>query len=117
MAIIRTKRVYDPPSPEDGYRVLVDRLWPRGVSKERAAADLWLRDIGPSNELRTWYGHDVARWPQFRRRYREELAGAAALDQLRTLAKEHASLTLLFGAKDEDHNQATVLAELLSERR
>jgi len=115
---ISIKRVYDAPSPDDGYRVLVDRLWPRGLTKERAAAAVWLRDIGPSTELRKWYGHDVARWPEFRERYRAELAsGGAPLEELRAIASEHDMVTLLFGAKDEEHNQAVVLAELLTEAR
>ena len=111
---IRTKRVYEAPSPDDGYRVLVDRLWPRGLTKERAAADVWLRDVGPSTALRTWYGHEVARWPEFRERYRAELASGAAFEELRAIASEHETVTLLYGAKDEGHNQAVVLAELLS---
>ncbi len=115
---ISIKRVYDAPSPDDGYRVLVDRLWPRGLTKERAAADVWLRDIGPSNDLRKWYGHDVARWPEFRERYRAELASRPApLQELRAIASEHGTVTLLYGAKDEEHNQAVVLAEVLAEAR
>lgn len=108
--------MYEAPSSDDGYRVLVDRVWPRGLTKERATADVWLRDIGPSTELRRWYGHEVARWPEFRERYRAELAArTTALDELHAIADKHETVTLLFGAKDEEHNQAAVLAELLSE--
>jgi len=84
---IGLKRAYDPPSPGDGTRVLVERLWPRGLSKERAAVDLWLKEVAPSPDLRRWYGHDADKWPEFQRRYREELrARKAELDQLRRLA-------------------------------
>lgn len=108
------KRIYAEPSPADGYRVLVDRLWPRGLSKAKAAVDRWLRDIAPSAELRTWFGHDLERWPEFRERYREELRGhAELLDELVGLEREHGTLTLLFAARDQEHNDAVVLAEVL----
>jgi uncharacterized protein YeaO (DUF488 family) len=108
---VRVRRVYDEPSPGDGSRVLVDRLWPRGLRKDRV--DEWLKDIAPSTELRTWYGHDPARFEEFRRRYAVELAGAAqraALDKLRRAA---GPLTLLTATKDVEHSQAAVLAQLL----
>jgi uncharacterized protein YeaO (DUF488 family) len=112
--MIIIKRVYEPKGKADGYRVLVDRLWPRGISKETAALDLWMKDIGPSNELRKWFGHDPKKWPDFRKRYRQELkAKAVLLEELRSLAKKHDTLTLLYGAKDEKHNQAVVIVELL----
>jgi uncharacterized protein YeaO (DUF488 family) len=111
---IRTKRIYDHADPGDGYRVLVDRIWPRGVSKERAAIDLWLKDIAPSTELRTWFGHEDERFLEFRDRYFAELEGSAALEQLRALAQTHPVITLLYGAKNETHNQAVALAQLLS---
>jgi uncharacterized protein YeaO (DUF488 family) len=113
--VIRVKRVYEPRAAEDGFRVLVDRLWPRGVSKERAAADLWLKDVGPSNELRTWYGHVPERWPEFRTRYLAELRSNDALETLRRVAATHGTVTLLFGARDTERNEAVVLAETLRE--
>ena len=116
MSIV-TKRIYDQPTPADGFRVLVDRLWPRGLSKVVAAIDLWLRDIAPSTELRTWFGHDVARWPEFADRYRTELAGhGELLDLLLDLERQHGAVTILFGARDVEHNEAEVLAEVLRER-
>lgn len=112
---LRIKRVYEPPSRQDGVRVLVDRVWPRGLSKEKAAVDHWLKDVAPSTALRRWFGHDPQRWDEFRRRYRAELAKRpGALDELRRLTR-HGTSTLLFGARDSDHNQAVVLEELLSQ--
>lgn len=114
---ITVKRVYDPTAPEDGYRVLVDRLWPRGLSHVVAHVDLWLRDIAPTTELRTWYGHQVARWPEFRRRYLEELkAHGALLDLILDIESHRDRVTLLYAARDRQHNEAQVLAEALSER-
>jgi uncharacterized protein YeaO (DUF488 family) len=99
--------------PDDGTRILVDRLWPRGLSKADAAIDLWLKDIAPSTELRRWFGHDPNRWPEFRQRYQRELAEhTAELDQLRALAGQ-GIVTLLFGARDEQHNDAVVLHDTL----
>jgi uncharacterized protein YeaO (DUF488 family) len=112
-----TKRIYAPRSDADGYRVLVDRLWPRGKSKAAAAIDLWLRDIAPSTELRTWYGHEVARWPEFRTRYRDELAThGELLERLLEIERREGTVTLLFAARDETHNEAEVLAEVLREK-
>ncbi len=114
---VRVKRVYEEPSARDGYRVLVDRLWPRGLTKERARVDLWLRDIAPSTDLRKWYGHDEAKWPVFSERYRGELERhGELLDLLQDLDREHGTLTLLFAARDEAHNEADVLAEVLKRR-
>jgi uncharacterized protein YeaO (DUF488 family) len=114
---VRLKRAYDPAEPRDGYRVLVDRLWPRGVSKERARLDEWARELAPSAELRTWFGHDPERFAEFERRYRAELtAHEEKLDELRRRARE-GTLTLVYGARDEEHNDAVVLAELLREHR
>lgn len=111
---VRLKRVYDAASPDDGYRVLVDRLWPRGLTKQAAAADCWLRDVAPSNELRKWYHHEAANWPEFRERYLAELAeNPSAVRQLRDIVSQHPVVTLVYGAKDERQNQAVVLAELL----
>lgn len=106
---LAVKRVYDPPAPEDGYRVLVDRLWPRGLKKEEAALDLWAKDVGPSRELRQWFGHEAARWEGFRHRYAAELDGAA--EHWRPLLARAARqrVTLLYGARDEDHNNAVAL--------
>lgn len=114
---LRVKRVYDPPAPGDGYRVLVDRLWPRGVAEKDAHVNLWMRRVAPTDELREWFGHDPERWPEFRDRYRAELTGHEELLELLGDIEHHSKvLTLLFGAKDEEHNQAVVLAEVLTER-
>ncbi len=107
------KRAYDPAAPEDGQRVLVDRLWPRGVSKEKAAIDLWLKEIAPSTALRQWFGHEPDRWEEFRRRYHAELdANAEVVGQLRDVIRT-GKTTLVYGAKDEAHNDAVVLAAYL----
>jgi len=112
MADIRIKRVYEPPAPDDGCRVLVDRLWPRGLSKEKAKLDLWLKDVAPSAELREWFGHKPERWLEFRRRYKAELDGSTAFAELRGMGRK-LRLTLLYAAKDKAHNNAVVLADLL----
>lgn len=110
---VRLKRAYEPASADDGTRILVDRLWPRGVRKEDAAIDLWLKEIAPSTELRRWFGHDPARWAEFRRRYLHEVhEHADALAQLRALAQE-GPVTLVYSAHDTEHNDAVVLRELL----
>lgn len=110
---IRLKRVYESASSEDGMRILVDRLWPRGLRKEDAAVDRWLKEIAPSTELRQWFGHDPVRWPEFRRRYTAELRQhTTMLDEIRELAKQ-GTVTLVFGAHDEQHNNAVVLREVL----
>lgn len=112
---VAVKRVYDPPAPEDGQRVLVDRLWPRGLSKEKAAIDLWLKEIAPSRTLRQWSGHEPARWREFQLRYRAELdANGEMVGQLRDVIRA-GKTTLIYGAKDEAHNQAVVLAAYLEE--
>ncbi len=114
---VRIKRVYDPPSEEDGQRVLVDRLWPRGLKREDARLDDWLREIAPSDELRRWFGHDPARWEEFARRYRQELADGAhqtALERLRERT-QYGPLTLLYAAKDAEQNNARVLREVLED--
>lgn len=115
MAVV-LKRVYDPASPKDGARVLVDRLWPRGISKEKAKLTLWLKEIAPSDELRKWYHARPTQWPKFRERYMEELSvpeAATALDQLYQLANARKTLTLLFASHNTERNNATVLKELL----
>ncbi len=110
---VRIKRAYEPPEPADGYRVLIDRIWPRGVSKEEARLDEWARELAPSSELRRWFGHDPARFEEFRRRYRAELAGhEEKLRELRRRARQ-GTLTLVYSARDTEHNDAVVLAELL----
>ena len=112
-ANVKLKRAYELPAADDGTRVLVDRLWPRGVSKEHAALDQWMKDISPSTELRKWFGHDPARWEEFCRRYTEELhQNAELVSQLRSLARE-GPVTLVYSAHDEVHNDAIVLRDLL----
>src|SRR3954452_1712591 len=110
---VRLKRAYDPATPTDGYRVLVDRLWPRGVSRERARLDVWEKDLAPSPELRRWFGHAPERFDEFRRRYVDELRGRRReLAALRRRARE-GTLTLVYSAHDREHNDAVVLAEIL----
>ena len=117
MAGIAVKRIYEDPAATDGCRVLVDRLWPRGLSKERAALDHWFRDVAPSNELRRWYGHDPDKWDEFRRRYRAELdADPSVLDPLRQLMEKEKTVTLLFSSRNETRNNAVALAEILREK-
>jgi uncharacterized protein YeaO (DUF488 family) len=110
---VKLKRAYDPPAADDGKRILIDRLWPRGVTKERAAIDRWMKDISPSTELRKWFGHDPARWDEFRLRYAQEVRkNTVLLDQLRSLAR-HGPITLVYSAHDEKHNDAVELRELI----
>jgi uncharacterized protein YeaO (DUF488 family) len=110
---VRLKRAYDPPSSADGYRVLIDRLWPRGVSRERARLDAWEKELAPSTQLREWFGHQPGRFDEFRRRYVDELRGQRlALTALRRRARD-GTVTLVYGASDEEHNDAVVLAEVL----
>jgi uncharacterized protein YeaO (DUF488 family) len=110
---IKLKRAYSPPSAKDGTRILIDRLWPRGVRKSDAAIDRWIKDIAPSATLRKWFGHDPARWQEFRRRYATEIHDHAdQLAELRAAARK-GSITLVFGARDELHNDAIVLRDVL----
>jgi len=112
---IPIKRVYEAASPDDGKRILVDRLWPRGLTKEEAGIDLWLKDIAPSSELREWFGHDPEKWPEFEKRFRKELeANEAAVATLREAVKVGPA-TLVYGAKDEAHNNAVVIKSFLEE--
>ena len=112
-ADLAVKRIYEPVSSDDGQRILVDRIWPRGVSKQKAALELWLKDIAPSTDLRKWFGHDPARWSEFRRRYHAELdANPEPVAQLRSLLRS-GRVTLLYGAQDAVHNQAQALADYL----
>lgn len=110
---IKIKRVYEAPEKSDGFRVLVDRVWPRGMTKEKASVDMWLKEIGPSTVLRKWFGHDPEKWTEFRKRYMQELK--ADKEEVATL-KQHTSkgtVTLVYSAKDEEHNQAVVIREFL----
>ncbi len=109
---LRLKRAYDPPAPGDGTRVLVDRLWPRGLKKQDAAIDLWLKDVAPTPDLRKWFGHDPRRWAEFRGRYRAELETNAAAASLREEARSRI-VTLLYAARDTEHNHAIVLRDFL----
>jgi uncharacterized protein YeaO (DUF488 family) len=120
---VRLKRAYEPASAKDGYRVLIDRLWPRGISKKQAKLDEWAKEVAPSSQLREWFGHEPSRFPEFRRRYIDELrADAPRLKELRRRARM-GTLTLVYSAHDSEHNDAVVLAEVLrrglprSERR
>jgi len=113
---IRVKRVYDPAAADDGARVLVDRLWPRGVTKAAATLTLWLKDIAPTSDLRKWFGHDPERWPEFRRRYHAELdKNRAAVERLNVLVAA-GPVTLIYGAHDTAHNQAVALADYMRAR-
>ena len=113
--MIRIKRAYEPASREDGYRVLVDRLWPRGLRKDDAHLDAWLKELAPSDELRRWFGHEPSKFPAFRERYQHELREAAARTALVELARRaaHETVTLVYAAHDESHNNAVVLAREL----
>lgn len=107
------KRVYDEPAVNDGFRVLVDRLWPRGVSRDKAKLSAWLKEIGPSNELRKWFGHDPAKFGEFKKRYQKELAANSAFTELEKIVKENQTVTLLYSAHDTEHNQAVVVKDYL----
>lgn len=113
MTTISIKRIYEVPQSEDGFRVLVDRIWPRGMTKEKAALDLWAKDIAPSSALRKWFNHDIFKWSEFENRYRGELVNneAAILELMQKAARRH--VTLLYGARDEQHNQAVVLRDFI----
>jgi uncharacterized protein YeaO (DUF488 family) len=116
MKTVRVKRVYAPPAADDGLRVLVDRVWPRGMMKERVHADLWMKEIAPGAPLRKWFGHDPAKWDEFRKRYFRELEGKAELVAELRRAGAKRTVTLLFAAHDEEHNNAVALAEYLRAR-
>jgi uncharacterized protein YeaO (DUF488 family) len=116
LARIQLRRAYEPPTPDDGQRILVDRLWPRGLTKEAVHLDAWLKDVAPSTDLRRWFGHDPAKWTEFERRYREELAARPeALAPLLDAARS-GPVTLVYGAKDERHNEAVILKAVLEEK-
>jgi uncharacterized protein YeaO (DUF488 family) len=117
--MIQIKRVYSEPNTCDGIRILVDRVWPRGLSKKRARIGAWQKDLAPSTPLRKWFGHEPAKWIEFRTRYRKELANSDKADTLKELARlsRHKTITLVYGAADEQHNQAVLLKELLDKLR
>lgn len=111
---INLKRIYELPAKEDGYRILVDRLWPRGFTKEKASPDLWLKEIAPSTELRKWFGHDPEKWKEFQKRYREELKeNKEAVDNLKDYIRK-GKVTILYGTKDKEHNEARVIKDFVS---
>ena len=115
--MIQLKRVYEKPSRKDGVRILVDRLWPRGLTKERAAVTLWLKDVAPSSELRKWFGHDPAKWKEFQMRYRKELRQKKDALMLLKQKSEDRTVTLVYGARDEQHNEAVVLRKIVEGRK
>jgi len=106
---IQAKRVYEEPEESDGYRILTERLWPRGVSKERAALDRWMKGIAPSHELRKWFDHDPDKWDEFKEKYRKELFGSEAVEEMIVLIRQHNKVTLIYASKDEMHNSTVVL--------
>lgn len=112
--MITIKRIYDQPETKDGFRILVDRLWPRGMTKEKAKIDLWLKEIAPSNELRKWFSHDPEKWDDFVKKYKKELKDKQELlNTIKQLEKNEGAITLLYAAKDEKHNEAVVLKEII----
>jgi uncharacterized protein YeaO (DUF488 family) len=113
---VAIKRVYEEPKDTDGTRILVDRLWPRGLTKEKAKVDLWLKEIAPSNELRKWFAHDAKKWTEFQARYKQELKSHTEQFALLKQEAAKAPVTLLYGAKDEEHNEAVVLLRLVAKR-
>ena len=115
--ILKIKRVYEAPESDDGYRVLVDRLWPRGETHEAADADIWLKEIGPSNELRKWFGHDPTKMNEFKKRYVTELDSNPAVEELQKIIDENPVVTLLYGAKNTEDNQAVVLQQYMEARQ
>lgn len=114
--MIRLKRAYDEPAPRDGLRILVERLWPRGVRKDQAAIDLWLKDLAPSAQLRKWFAHDPEKWEEFRRRYRSELKQKGDLLTLLQHRATEGTVTFVYAARDEERNSAVALKEFLEER-
>jgi len=115
--MIKTKRVYDEPEDKDGFRILVDRLWPRGLKKDKAKINLWLRDIAPSDELRKWFGHDPKKWSEFKRRYFQELSGKEELVSLMVEKAQKGTVALLYAAKEEKFNNANAVKEYIETRR
>lgn len=116
--MIQIKRIYDPISDDDGYRVLVDRIWPRGVSKEKANIDLWMKEIAPSTDLRKWFNHDSENWSEFKKKYKSELKEKKNLiNDIKVLEQEHKNITLLYSAKNIENNQAVVLLDILRKQK
>lgn len=116
--MIRIKRVYEELGDDDGHRILIDRLWPRGISKENAHIDLWLKEIAPSTELRKWFNHDPEKWEEFKKLYRDELSEKKEMmNQIKELEQKHETVTLLYSAKDTEHANAKVLLEVLEEKK
>ena len=114
VVMIRIKRVYDQASEEDGFRILVDRLWPKGMSKDKAKVDLWLKEVAPSDDLRKWFSHDPKKWKEFKKRYENELKGKQELlHKMKQAEKEKGTVTIVYSARDEEHNQAVALAAFL----
>jgi uncharacterized protein YeaO (DUF488 family) len=111
--MVKIKRIYEPYSEKDGYRILVDRLWPRGMKKETARLDIWMKEIAPSTELRKWFNHEPEKWKSFLVKYRAELDSSTLFEELMALTKKHKSITLLYSAKDEQHNHAIALKSFL----
>ncbi|HUB64931.1 MAG TPA: DUF488 domain-containing protein [Methylocella sp.] len=117
MKSICIKRIYEPPEPSDGARILVDRLWPRGIARDKARVEAWLKDVAPSDALRRWFAHDSERWPEFQARYIAELRHNPAAAELLNIARKSKAITLLFAAKDRVHNNAIVLRQFLEDGR
>jgi uncharacterized protein YeaO (DUF488 family) len=115
MGTVKIKRIYEPFDEQDGMRILVDRLWPRGVKKETARLDDWMKEVAPSNELRKWFNHDTPNWDQFQSKYTHELTQNEAVKDLLDLVKKHKTVTLLYAAHDEQHNHALVLQQFIGE--
>jgi uncharacterized protein YeaO (DUF488 family) len=116
--MIKVKRIYEEPSPSDGFRILVDGLWPRGLSKDEARIDLWLKEISPSDKLRKWFSHDPKKWQGFKSKYKGELEKKTALVQeIKKIEREKKIVTLLYSAKDEEHNNVRVLSEILKNKK
>lgn len=115
MFMIKIKRVYEGYSEDDGIRILVERLWPRGISKEKAHIDVWMKEIAPSTELRKWFNHEDNKWDEFVKRYREELDGNSALDRLKEIIDKNNRVTLIYSAKNTEHNSAVALSGVVQE--
>ncbi len=116
MKRVQIKRIYDPPETSDGFRVLVDRIWPRGMKKETAAIDVWMKEVAPSTDLRKWFNHEPGKWAAFSKTYKAELKKSPVMNELMEYIKKHKTITLLYSAKDEQHNQAVVLQQFINER-
>ena len=112
--MIKIKRIYEPHNASDGYRILVDRLWPRGIKKETANINIWMKEIAPSTELRKWFNHEPEKWKSFLQKYKAELEHASLFADLKTLTEKHKTITLLYGSREEKYNQAIALKTFLS---